>query len=266
MAILQALTTGQLVDRIFVFYRKNFVLFFSIAIVPQAAYMLVTALPLFGITLAKGSLFATAITAIVGFLVYMCAIAVSQGATTLAVSDVYLEKQASAVDSYRRILPMSLRLIGLMIGYFLLVGLGFMLLIVPGVYFLVSYSLALAVMSIEKVSFSEAMSRSKDLVSGNRGRIAIILLLSFVINYAVAFALMLPAEFGVLALAKTMPILSALLGMVVQLLAGAIAAPISLIGFTLAYYDARVKKEAFDLQYMMESETAARATTAGSTI
>lgn len=261
MARLEALTTGQLLDRIFTFYRKNFVLFFAIALIPQLSRLI----PLFATFLlgdggiGVGGAFSAVVAVLIWIPVFLALIAVSQGAVTVAVSDIYLDKPTSLANSYRRVAPMTMRLIGMMLGYGLLIFIGFVFLIVPGIYFLLTYALATAVMAIENVSFSEAMTRSKDLVSGNRGRIFIIFLLSFIIQYAVAFAIGIP--FGV-ALAKTRlmfnyPIAFRAISTLVEMLASAISTPISLIGFTLAYYDARVRKEAFDLEYMMESDAAA---------
>jgi uncharacterized membrane protein len=260
MARLEALTTGQLLDRIFTFYRKHFVLFFAIALIPQLSRLI----PLFATSLfggggmGVGGAFSAIVAVLVWLPVFAALIAVSQGAVTVAVSDIYLDKPASLANSYRRVAPMTLRLIGMMLGYGLLIFIGFVFLVVPGIYFLLTYALATAVMAIENVSFSEAMTRSKDLVVGNRGRIFIIFLLSFIIQYAVAFAIGIP--FGVV-LAKTRlmfsyPFAFRAISTLVEMLASAISTPISLIGFTLAYYDARVRKEAFDLEYMMESAAA----------
>jgi hypothetical protein len=137
-----------------------------------------------------------------------------------------------------------------------------LLLIVPGVYFLLTYALATAVMAIENVSFSEAMTRSKDLVSGNRGRIAVIFLLSLVLQWAIGFGLGIPLALVNVKLIRTAPMLAQSLAQFVTMIASALAMPIGLIGFTLAYYDARVKKEAYDLEYMIESEEAATAAAA----
>jgi hypothetical protein len=109
MAILQALTTGQLLDRVFSLYRKNFFLFATIAVVPQFCYMLIVMLPLMGIRLFPGGTFAMIGTAVVGFIVYMGAMALSQGATTVAVSGLYLEQPTSAMESFRQTFPMTLR-------------------------------------------------------------------------------------------------------------------------------------------------------------
>lgn len=255
--ILEALTTGQLLDRIFAIYRKHFALFFGIAIIPELSRLVIAAVAGTG----RGAV-AGAVTSLVWFVLFMSLLAIAQGATTVAVSDVYLAKPASVKQSYRRVARMSLRLIGMMWGYSLLVGLGMVLLIVPGFYFLMTYALATPTMAIENVSFSEAMTRSKDLVTGNRGRIFVILLLSWVLSMAISFGLGIPV--ALLEKGHTYAHSPVLLfvNTGVGMLAGALSMPISLIGFTLAYYDARVRKEAFDLEYMIDSEAAMAASAA----
>jgi hypothetical protein len=256
MARLEALTTGQLLDRIFSLYRKNFVLFFLIGAIPQISRVsgpLAAVIP--GLSKSAG-LGGMIVGGLIWFALYISAVALSQGATTVAVSDIYLDRPTSVKHSYAKVFPMTLRLIGMMLGFGLLVGIGFVLLIAPGVYFFVTYALATPTMAIENVSFSEAMTRSKDLVAGNRGRIAVIFLLSIVISWTVAFALAFPVTYFTAKLLLGNLFLRTAINSVVQIIAAAISTPISLIGFTLAYYDARVRKEAFDLEYMMESEAA----------
>jgi hypothetical protein len=244
MTVLQPLTTGQLLDRVFTLYRQNFLLFFLIAAVPQAVLMLMMA---GGAVVAGAAPIAAVGMVVVGLLLYLGTLGLSQGATTIA-----------AAEAFRRIAPRTLVLVGTMIGVSLLVGMGLILLIVPGIYFLVTYSLALTVVAIEKVSFSEAMSRSSDLVKGNRGRVAVIYFLSLVATYVIAFALAFPAGMAAAVLQESMPVVSAILQMAGQVVSSALATPIGLIGFTLAYYDARVRKEAFDLHLMMDSATPAQ--------
>jgi hypothetical protein len=262
MARIEALTTGQLLDRVFSFYTKNFILFFTIALIPKLMYLAFLMIPILGTAGglfthgSTGTILATVIGAIIAFLIYFATIAVSQGATTVAVSDLYLGQPTSVGKCYRQTMPMALRLMGLAIGYGMLVGLGFMLLIVPGVYWGITYALAISVMAIERVSFSEAMSRSSDLVKGNRGRVALIYLLSFVLSMVVAFGLQVPSQLIVTALSKTHPVIGSIISLTMSSLAGALATPVGLIGFTLAYYDVRVRREAFDLEYMMQTDAA----------
>lgn len=260
MARVEALTTGQLLDRVFSLYTKNFPLFFSIAIIPHLIYLVFASVPtlLSGFGLASSNPTTVLVVGggclIVGFILKFMALGVSQGASTVAVSDLYLGQPTSVGKCYRETMPMAFRLIGLALGYGLLVFLGFMLLIAPGIYWALTYALATAVMAIERVSFSEAMSRSSDLVKGNRGRIFLIFLLNIVINLAIVYGLMIPTVVLSTFIIKNHPEIARLMTLVVSTLAGALASPIGLIGFTLAYYDARVRKEAFDLEYMMQTD------------
>lgn len=256
MARLEALTTGQLLDRIFTLYRKNFVLFFTIAAIPQLASIIPSAAVLVLGPKTMWGFVGVAVVQLIAFIVFLALIAASQGATTMAVSDVYLDRPTSVKTSFQRVSGMTARLIGMMLGYALLVGIGSIFLIVPGIYFLITYALATAVMAIERVSFSEAMTRSKDLVVGNRTRIVVIFLLSLAISIAAALILDFPAEL-IAGTLKGAPLAAQLLRQLGSAAASALSTPIGLIGFTLAYYDARVRKEAFDLEYMMESDAAA---------
>lgn len=269
MARLEPLTTGQLLDRVFSFYTQNFVLFFTIALIPQAIYFVFAMVPNFALGMGMirrgtgSAIVVTAVFLLVGLLVHLATLAMSQGASTVAVSDLYLGQATSVGKSYRQIMPISFRLMGLAIGYGMLVGFGFLLLIVPGIYWAITYGLATAVMAIERVSFSDAMSRSSDLVKGNRGRVAVIFLLSIVLNVVIVYGLGIPAALLGAVVAKTNLILGSLINLSVTMVAGALAAPIGLIGFTLAYYDARVRKEAFDLEFMMQTDAATRAALPG---
>ena len=260
MARVEALTTGQLLDRVFSLYTKNFLLFFSIAVIPHLIYLVFASAPTIMTGFGLGSSNPTTVAIVsglcvfAGLLVQMMALGVSQGASTVAVSDLYLGQPTSVGKCYRQTMPMMWRLIGLVLGYGLLVGLGFLLLIVPGVYWALTYALAVAVMAIERVSFSEAMSRSSDLVKGNRGRIFLIFVLNLVLNMVIVYGLTIPTVLLSTLVIKNHPEIARLMTLVVSTLAGSLASPIGLIGFTLAYYDARVRKEAFDLEYMMQTD------------
>src|SRR5207248_5430978 len=59
----------------------------------------------------------------------------------------------------------------------LLIWLGLILCIAPGVYFAVSYMLVSQVVVLEGLSGGEAMRRSKELIGGYRGRVFGVLLL-----------------------------------------------------------------------------------------
>jgi heme/copper-type cytochrome/quinol oxidase subunit 1 len=85
-------------------------------------------------------------------------------------------------------------------------------------------------------------------------RILLVLFLSAILTYVLNLALSLPVIIlmmtsGSASLAIPVAIWNYLSGFV----AGVLAGPIVTIALALLYYDERVRKEAFDLQLMMES-------------
>jgi hypothetical protein len=260
MAVLQKLTTGQLLDRVFSIYRRNFLLFFGIAIVPQFALIITAISPLAarsGLPPGAGNPVTYNWGAMGAFwIVSLILSSLAQGSATHAVSDIYLEQPTSIASCFQRTGRKSISLTLLSFGYGLLIGLGLVLLIVPGIYWAITYALAFPAMVVEDLSFSEAFTRSKDLVAGNRGRIALIGLLSVCVTWIIALALGLPLGYLKLSLIGHFPGAAIAIDLVVKMFANALAMPVGLIGFTLAYYDARVEKEAFDLHYMMAQEPA----------
>lgn len=80
----------------------------------------------------------------------------------------------------RRALP----LLGIAILSGLGIMLGFLLLIVPGVIFLLMWSVAVPVTVIERRGVIESMSRSGDLTAGARGSIFAVMVLVWVVNMA----------------------------------------------------------------------------------
>jgi hypothetical protein len=112
------------------------------------------------------------------------------------------------------------------------------------------YSLAVQACLLEKAAVGQSLKRSAFLTKGSLWRIFLIYLLMGIIGAAFNLVLQLPATF--LANKNTL-----LVAMVWQFLATFVAFtlsfPISTIAISLMYYDQRVRKEAFDLQLMMEA-------------
>jgi hypothetical protein len=77
-------------------------------------------------------------------------------------------------------------------------------------------------------------------------------LLTWVLSAVLALALTVPGQI----LAVTLPSKATLFALVLQhigsFIAGVVAGPIATTAIALIYYDQRVRKEAFDLQHMME--------------
>ena len=258
---LQPLTTGQLLDRTFSIYRQRALLFMAIACLPHVVYFLGMTMFQAGITGFFGSagIIVAVIVMIVFIVAYFALIGLSQAATAIAVSDVYLERPVTVGSAYARVKGKALRYFGIVFGVGLLTGIGIVLFVVPGIYFAITYALTLVISANENLGWTAATKRSKDLVKGNRNRVALIFFLSLVISYVLAFGLTIPATLLAPVLIKISPLLANVVVLLAGFIASTVAAPIALIGFTLAYYDIRVRKEAFDLQLMMENAPKAAA-------
>jgi hypothetical protein len=124
------------------------------------------------------------------------------------------------------------------------------------VYAFCRYGLAVPACAIENLPVKFSMIRSKFLTRGSVGEVFLVYLLTGVIAFGVKAALQMPAYFrtgmfsthGMHLSAGTMAWLYA-----AEFIGTMVAGPISTIAMALVYYDQRVRKEAFDLQLMMEA-------------
>jgi MFS family permease len=123
-----------------------------------------------------------------------------------------------------------------------------------GFYFYFRFSLSVPAAIVEGIGPVKAMKRSFWLANGSIVRIFLLYLLAWALAFGLTLVFAIPAQIlaTVLVLKK-----SFLIALVVQQLgsfiAGVLAAPIAPIAVSLVYYDQRIRKEAFDLQLMMQS-------------
>lgn len=128
--------------------------------------------------------------------------------------------------------------------------------LVWSVYVYCRYSLAIPACTIEKLTARQAMARSRFLVKDSMGRIVVIYLLTLVMTVTLTSVLQLPAYFSmnILSMKPGGQISAAFLfwSTLGGFLGRTLAGPIATIAIALVYYDQRVRKEAFDLQLMMD--------------
>jgi len=106
---------------------------------------------------------------LLGALGWFIAIAIQQlvlGAVTRGGAEATLGRQVDVNSSYRYAFSRLGGLIGLALLIGLVVGIGFILLIIPGIIFLVFLSVSVSAFIIERLGVTDAMSRSWKLVSG----------------------------------------------------------------------------------------------------
>jgi uncharacterized integral membrane protein len=273
--VLRPLALGELLDHTFQLYRKKFLLFVGIAAIPQLIIFAIqatgTAVQSFA---AAGqpspygvvAMLAAVFGMLVALILYLVATALSQAATAIAVSETYMDREITIWGTYRRTWGRVFRLLGLMFGIGLLTVLGFLLLIVPGIYLMLTWCLAIPAAMIEDLGIIKAAKRSGLLVDGARWRMLLIVILVFALTYAVLIGLQMPIfalNAWVIATGGKTSLFYEILSQLAAFIAGSLVAPLGMIAFTLAYYDQRVRKEGFDIQLMMSSQMQASAAVAG---
>jgi hypothetical protein len=277
---LRPMSTSEVLDRMFYLYKKNFVLFAGIAILP-AALSLILRLSVIaaggGVTSPQTFTPDTALVAggarFLDLLVLSIGGTVAAAATAYALSMVHLNKTTSIGDSLKNVMPYFGRLMAVVFSVTLrVIGIG-VLTIVPflipvigvpigvigavvGIYFIVHlyarYSLAIPACVLEKVPSAQALERSSFLTKGRTGRIWLVFLLTGIINFALGAAIAFPITLtGAVITHGRLTVGLVIVAQIAQFLASTLAGPIATVSIALLYYDERVRKEAFDLQYLM---------------
>jgi hypothetical protein len=297
--VLRPMSTGELLDRTFALYRKNFKLFVGIATVGPAAYLVFQLLLVgsVGLPAARGGAGAFAgasfgIGMLAGVAIMLAGTAIAHAATVKAVAAVHLGLPITIGGAYKSLKGKLRRILGVFLCMILLAALaamvagiaialviaiftalgfvggpqagragtivtalvGFSTIIIIGVFIAVvwiRYALAIAACVVEDLGVIKSLKRSSALSKGNRFRVFVVYVVLFILALIVSFAL------GGLAggLSVLIPNLVARLIVVyvASFVAGSLTGPLATIGIALVYYDERVRKEAFDLQWMMAS-------------
>ncbi len=294
-AALRPMTIGEILDRTFTQYRQNFKLFVAIGMVPAVVWFITSAVFLLMTKLqsrshagfSRGAVLVSGASVTVGFLIYMCGIAVAHGAVSYAVSAIHLGRPVGFSESYRRIKGKFFRILNVVISVGIRIGGGFLLVmltvsamtLLPGIRgnqaaaalvaivwiiamviaiwfmfrMLARYSLSVPACVLEDLPARKAIKRSVALSKGSVGRILAVYLLFTIVNLAFAFAAAVPFQLA-LAAAKSevARVILALGNQTSSCIISAVVGPLVTIALTLVYYDERIRKEAFDLNYMME--------------
>lgn len=226
---------------------------------------------------------ATVILALLAYLLALVVFAIAEAATTWAVSAVYLGEPASIRSAYKfafrhwfRYLVIRLRqawavawlpavlftagiilaviskrgggrLLWPSIALFFLAVLS----LVYGVWAYLRISLAVPASVVESLGVNAAVRRSKQLLVNRKIRIFLLLLLLLALYFVVGMI-----ESPVLILAVRSRGLQAFITQAINLginfVAGTLIGPVAAIGMCLFYFDERVRREGFDIEWMMK--------------
>jgi uncharacterized membrane protein YciS (DUF1049 family) len=179
----------------------------------------------------------------------------SVGATVHAVSEIYMGRQTSIRASLRWVRGKAVTIFGVLFLSGLLMIAGFIALFFPGVYLMCRICVATPAALLEDLAPAASIRRSFDLTRDFAGRAFMIYMLYFTMVWGIVAVFQLPFIVLMTVSAKNtqLVVLWTVLMQVGHFIASALVAPVSTIGFALFYYDLRVRKEAFDLQMMMQS-------------
>lgn len=254
---LRPLTTGQLLDKTFQTYRQNFLLFAGISALPHACLLVMQVCLLAMGVGANGKtpgkmVLATFAVAILTLFISVVVNSIATAATTFGVSDVYLNKETSISACFARVKGKIGRVIYASTELGCRIGIGFLLLIIPGIYWAGKYGLAVPAVVLEDIKGKKACGRSAELTKDSVGRIVAIYFLAWILVVAIS------AGIGVV-LGAVAPSLTKAAGTttssvftdIISAVVNTVVTPIMSIALTLAYYDQRVRKEAFDIESMM---------------
>jgi len=246
--MLRPLTVGEILDTSFSLYRRHFGALATVALVctgiPLVLRMFLEASGGFLVNLTLGILYALSLVVLN---------LVATAATVFIVSESYLGRPLSARDALRRSTPYMGRILVCSLLMAMAVGLGFLLLFIPGVILAVGLALAIPAVVLEPgTSASGALSRSWELTRGARWRIfglgitLLVLLYVPVVAITGLFAFLIPQSGGMFGPASLGTVMAIAVGGLVQMF----IYPLFYCVLTVTYYDLRVRKEGFDLELL----------------
>jgi len=180
--------------------------------------------------------------AVVGVAIY----AVAGGAISVVARDVYLDLPISVPDAFRVVATRLVTLIVASVVTVALMTIGFVFFLVPAFYVIARFVVVRQVIVLEDTGTGGALSRSSALTVGLKmhvlGTLALIILLLLAVNIGAGLLInMIPSR-------VVMNVLSTALSVVVG--------PILGITETVLYYDLRIRREGFDVEYLVGRDAA----------
>ena len=249
----RAISLGKILKESFSIYGEHFVMFLSISAIPNLA-LLALRLGLEKLPLerphASGWIGSLAELGVSFASLFVSSILTA--ATTVAVSDIYLNRPPNLWDCFSRLSGKAFRVVLAAFLVELIVTVGLLFCFVPGIYWAGMYGIAIPAVIMENISALQSLKRSAYLTRGSVARIVIAFFMTALCTGILVVALragaaaleLTPPPYGNMPSEKVMTLITTTLG-------GILFGPISAIALALEYFDQRVRKESFDLNQMM---------------
>ena len=254
---LRQMGIGELVDGAFKLYRRDWLSLMAISAVVLVPVTFLQAVIMQGILTAAaeattfeeldavgGQILLVTLAFVVIQLVIVQPFLVA--AITRAAADAYLGETVTIAKMSRFALSRLPAILWITVITFVATLVGFILLVIPGIIAAIRLTLAPAILVVEDVRGTKAVSRSWELTRGHSWRIFGALLLAGLISAVGTAVVTLPAEF----VAATMGQDGWFISVVGQTIATVLIQPFSLLIVVLLYFDLRVRKEGYDIEVM----------------
>lgn len=264
---LRPLSLGEILDRTFSLYRRHFLLFVGISAIPHLLPLLFGLLQVWVVpaTIAARRGPASAPVSLVGvlfglalglvFVLLMLIVYLwSQAATVFAVTDLYLGRETSISTSLRRVWDELLSLFGVVMLNGLATVAALLVFIIPGLYVACRLLVCVPAALVEGRGPRESLSRSWNLTEDYASRAFILYVLYFALSTGFSVLVQVPLALVLRSVAHDPFMLRAwtTVQQIFNVGLQSIVTPFMLIGTSLFYFDLRVRKEGFDLQFMMD--------------
>jgi len=246
------MTTGTLLDRAFRLYTGNFSLMLGITAAAYVPFYLIMLAIQSGLGInpqsQSGGLMMIFFQVVFLILWASTAFPIASGAATYAISERYLGRDVAIGDALKQGLSRFWTLSVAQIIVSIRVMIGFILLIVPGILWMLSYSLVIPAISVEGQKSGASVRRSRDLVHGHRGKVFCVLFVINVLQALFALGVNTIVEFLVSVDSGGGEIMYSALNHLLSIF----LTPLGIITTILLYYDLRIRKEGFDLEMLSE--------------
>ena len=239
----------ELVDAAFQLFRRDPVPFMTASAVFYVPYLVIRLLIGTGTTIANpmGATSAEVATVgeqwgplLIGSLLGLIAYGAAAGATILLAREAYFDRP---IYLWTAIGGVGSRLAPLLIAGILsslLTGLGALFFLIPGIYLLARFAVIQPVVMIEDADVEQAFSRTSTLTQGQKwhvlGTIGLLFVIAMAVSLGIGFTMgLIPSQVVAFAASTIVAVL---------------IYPFGGIILTLLYYDLRIRKEGFDIEYL----------------
>ena len=256
---IRPLSFGETLDRSFAFYRSHFQVLALICLIPGLIVSPMNLLLRVPVSVAPNpqTIFRYMAWIYAYLFVYMFIQFLAMAASVFAISELYLGRDMTVGEAYRRVRQRFWSLFNLWISVVIrAIGCVITIILIPLAPLLfLWYAFSIPVLLVEKLKVGKALKRSRQLTKGMRGQIFLTFVLMTILAYIVGFVFQAPFLFlqaKIVPKGTLAPVWLTLVSGLIGAAGGAITTPPLMVALTLLYYNTRVLREGYDLQLMLE--------------